>query len=216
MARLQTFAKDLQLATAGLSPQAIAPALAAFARSELAKVIADGTGSAVYDKYVNGVKDADESTVTPPGPIVYDFVWWGDIVQFALQYAIERSPIKSGRYRKSWFVMVDGNPTSDFRNIGRASRITIVNDQPYHRKIDVGHMRMSVPPGVVEDTRRAVMRIWGNLITAKRTMIQLPGGYTLKGHFTRGIRPYARRKLQKDTKAGSKMTYPCLVLEMKV
>jgi hypothetical protein len=49
----------------------------------------------------------------------------------------------------------------------------------------------------------------------KRTMIPLPGGHVLKGHFRRGIGQFARTKLRKDTAAGSQMSYPALVLAMR-
>lgn len=215
MARLQTFAKDLQLATAGIAPQNIARELAQFARDELARSIADGEGSPVYDRYVNGIKDAPESAVVPPGPIVYDFIWWQEIVEYALQYLVERSPVHSGRYKQSWMVLADGSPIADVRDIPIASTVTIVNDQPYARKIDVGHMRMSVPPFLIEDARQAVNRIFGNIITARRSLIDLPSAYTLKGYFRRGVRPRARTKLRADTKAGAKMTYPALILSMR-
>lgn len=213
--RLQSFAKDIQLATAGISPQNIARELALFAQSELAKAIADGEGSSQYNRYVNGNLDAPESSVVPPGPIVYDFIWWQEIVEYALQYLIERSPNKSGRYKHSWFVMVAGTPVSDLTQIPLTAEVMITNDQPYHRKIDVGHMHMSVPPFIVEEARLAVNRIFGNIITARRTLVSLPNGYVLKGYFRRGVRPRARTKLRKDTQAGAVMTYPALVLQMR-
>jgi hypothetical protein len=216
MARLQTFARDIQLATAGISPQNISAELAKFSRQELANVIQSGEGSPQYDIYVNGNFGASETSVVAPGPILYIFSWWDDIATFALQYLIDRSPESSGRYKNSWFIMVGGQVIADPKKIPPTSSVILTNDQPYHRKIDVGHMKMSVPPGVVEDARKAVMSIWGNLITAKRTLIQLPGGYVLKGHFTKGIRPHARTKLRPDTQAGAPMTYPALLLEMRV
>jgi hypothetical protein len=215
MARLKTFAQDLQLATAGIAPQNIAAELAKFARSELAAVIADGTGSSNYNKFVNGHEGADEGTVVPPGPIVYDFIWWEEIVVYALQFLVERGPERSGRYKQSWLIQADGKQVSDPKQIGAASQVSLVNHQPYSRKIDVGHMHMSVPHGIIEDARTAVMSIFGNMITAKRTMIQLPGGYILKGHFRRGVRPHSRTKLRKDVMAGMPMTYPTLLLQMR-
>src|SRR4029077_11865701 len=108
MARLQTFEKDLTLATAAIAPQNVARTLAEFAKAQLAEVIASGEGSPVYDRYVNGVLGAPESAVVPPGPILYDFIWWQEIIAYALQHLVERSPERSGRYKRSWFVMVDG------------------------------------------------------------------------------------------------------------
>lgn len=216
MARISTFAKDLQLATAGISPENIAKELAAFARSELSKAIQEGEGSERYERYVNGNLGAAEETVVPPGPILYVFHWWREIIEFALQSAVERSPEKSGRYKQSWFVMTTGGVIKSFDEIPINSTVILTNNQPYSRKIDVGHMRMSVPPGVIEDVRKMVMSRFGNFVTTKRTMIPLPGGYILKGHFRRGYRPYARTKLRADTQAGAQMTYPALILSMKV
>ena len=215
MARLQTFAKDLELATAGIAPENIARELAEFAKAELAAAIARGEGSPLYDRYVNGVLGAPESAVVPPGPILYDFMWWQEIVTFALQYLVERSPVRSGRYKRSWLVMVDGRPAPDPAAIPLNAEVALVNDQPYSRKIDVGHMKMSVPPHVIEDARQAVVRIFGNMITARRTLIELPGGYVLKGRFRKGAGVGARKGLRKDTQAGQPLTYPALVLTMR-
>ena len=216
MPRISTFAKDLQLATAGIAPENIGKELAAFARSELANAIQEGEGPERYERYVNGRLGAQEETVVPPGPILYVFHWWREIVEFALQTAVERSPEKSGDYKKSWFIMTPGGVVKSFDDIPINSTVVLTNNRPYARKIDVGHMRMTVPPGIVEDVRRAVMARFGNFVIAKRTMIPLPGGYVLKGHFRRGYRPFARTKLRPDTMAGAQMTYPALVLSMKV
>ncbi len=207
--------KDLQLITAGMQPAAIAPALAAFARAELAKSIANGEGSPNYQKFVNGVEGADESTVTPPGPIVYEFNWWHDIVPFALQTLIELSPEDSGAFKKSWFVMADGQTIADPAKIETASVVQITNDQPYSRSIDVGHKRYRMGHQIIDTARQRVNSVFGNMITARREMILLPGGYILKGHFRRGFRQHARRKLRPDASAGQPMTYPCLNLQMR-
>lgn len=215
MARLQSMQKDLQLCVDSISPENIAAQLAKFARSELSNAIQDGEGSAIYDKYINGREGVEEETVVPPGPILYVFSWWDDIVKYALQYLIERSPEKTGRYKTAWQVMVNGQVVADPKTIPISSDVMIINTEPYSRKIDVGHMRMSVPPFVVEDARLKVMSIFGNIVMAKRIMVPLPGGYILKGRFRRGIRPHARRKIRPDTQAGAAMTYPALLLQMR-
>jgi hypothetical protein len=215
MARISTFARDLKFATAGIEPEMIAPKLAAFARQKLAEVIQSGEASERYDKFINGREGAEEETVVFPGPIFYRFKYWREIIEFTLQSLAERSPDKSGRYKRSWFVMTPGGRAKNFDDISINATVIFCNDQPYSRKIDVGHMRMSVPPGVVEDVRRMVMSKFGNMVTAKRTMIPLPGGYVLKGRFRRGYREFARRKLRRDTAAGAQMTYPALLINMR-
>lgn len=210
----KNFSRDLQIATAGMTPQSVAPALAAFARSELAAAIANGAASKIYDRYVNGRPGAPEESVIVPGPIEYNFQVWPEIVEFTLQALVDRSPEKAGRYKRSWFVMAAGGRVKKISDIPNGADVTFCNDQPYSRKIDVGHMRMSVPPGIVEDVRKMVLARFGNMISARRTMMPLPNGYILKGHFARGAGRFARQKLRRDTAAGSQMLYPALVLSL--
>lgn len=219
MARIQTFAKDVQLATAGLSQEQIAPALANFARAELQSAISEGIGSPTYTKYVNGREGADEGTVVPPGPIVYDFIWWREIVEYALQVLVENSPIKTGRYQSSWVVLQNGFQVSNWNAIPINAQVMLVNTQPYARKIDTGFMDTRGYLGV-DRARRSVMSLFGNMVMCRGTMVELPSGpppapYTLRGIFKRGIRPFARKKLRADTRAGAAMKYPALRIEMR-
>ena len=215
MARLKSIRRDLQLATEHIAPDQVAAALATYAKDSLREAIQTGEATTLYDIWVNGRLGASESTVVPPGPILYEFQWWKEIVEFGLAALVARSPEKSGRYKRSWFAMVNGVVISDYDSIPVEAEIILTNNQPYSRKIEVGHMVMSVPPGVVEDCRRTVMSRFGNMITVKATMITLPGGYVLKGVFRKGVRPMARTKLRKDTMAGAQMTYPSLKLSMR-
>jgi len=214
--RLQTFAEDIKFATKGIAPEAINAELAKFAKAELASYIGSGEGSPIYERFVNDVPGAPEESVSAPGPILYLFSWWPEIIEFALEFLIARSPERSGRYKQSWFVMVNGaERVTEFADIPVDATVTVTNDQPYSRKIEVGHMTMSVPPGVVEDGKQAVQHQYGAIIDVRKTMMLLAGGYVLKGHFTKGARKFSRTRLQRDTMAGQQETYPALVLKMK-
>lgn len=215
MARIQSFAQDLKLATAGLAPNVIAQELANFARAELAARIRSGEASPRYDRFVNGVAGADENTVVPPGPIVYDFHWWNEVLEYAVETLQERSPVRSGRFRRSWFVMVNNQPVVDYSQIPIGAEVIVTNDQPYSRKIEVGYMQMSVPHGVAEDSMAKIKRRFGNVVEIRKAMIKLPNGYILKGVFRRGIRPQSRTNLRRDTMAGAEMTYPALIFKMR-
>ncbi len=207
--------RRLVLATADLAPEAIAGELARFARRSLSEAIQSGEASDRYETFVNGREGVPEEMVEPPGPIVYIFNWWRDIIEFGLSALVDRSPERSGRYKRSWFAMVNGTPVSDYDRIPPSAVVYLTNNQPYSRKIEVGYMEMSVPPGVVEDCALTVKRRFGNTFDIKATMITLPNGYILKGVFRRGIRPQSRKKLRRDTMAGAVMTYPSLRLEMR-
>lgn len=207
--------RDIALATAGLEPDAIARELADLARRSLADVIASGEASPIYDRWVNGRKDADESAVVPPGPIVYVFSYWEPIIAFALDFLRRRSPVKTGRYQSSHIVMVGGQAMRPDAQIGGDEDVTIVDTQPYARKIEVGHMRMSVPDGVYQDARRAVSAKFRGMVRVEFRMIHLPGGYILKGVFRRGHKPKARTRIQRDTRAGERVTYPAIIMSMR-
>lgn len=204
MARPQAFERELRIATAGLEPQAIAKLLAQTARKALAEAQAEGSAPERYVRVVNGRIGAPEDSVIPPGPIVYEFAWLSEVATYALAFARERSPVRSGRYKRSWFVMVNGTATRALDAIPSGAEVILTNDQPYSRKIEVGAMKMRVPPGVVEDTRQAVMRRFGNIVTAQRRFINLAGAYTLRQDGGR-----------KDRAAGKQLTYPALVLTMR-
>lgn len=215
MARFETFYEDVILATADLAPEAIEKELAKFARAGLAEAIASGEGSPIYEKFINGRAGAEEETVVAPGPIVYEFSWWPEIIDFALEFLRKRSPRKSGEFQNAWFVMVNGTRVSDWEDVPINAIVTITNDRPYARKIEVGHMKMSVPHGVAEAGRLAVRRQYGSIVDVRKTLMTLPGGYILKGHFTKGVREFSRTVLRRDVMAGEAVTYPALVMSMK-
>lgn len=133
--------------------------------------------------------------------VVYQFSRIAQAAAYALGFAIARSPLRSGAYRKSWFVVVDGQRwTGSIDDIPLGTEVMITNDRPYARKIEVGAMRMSVRAGVVEATRQAVQRAFPALL-CEVTYLRLPGGYVLRG-----------RSRRKDRQAGQPLTYPALIM----
>lgn len=204
MARPQAFERELRLATAGLSKDNIRRQLAAFAKQELAKVQRSGEAPERYVRTVNGRIGAPEESVEPPGPIVYSFNVLPDVAEYALAFAKERSPVRSGRFKKSWFVMVNGRETRSLESIPLEAEVILTNSQPYSRKIEVGAMKMRVPPGVVEDTKQAVMRRFGNIVTAQKRFIPLSGAYVLR-----------RENRRKDRASGKQLLYPALVVSLR-
>ena len=223
MAKFETFDRDIKIATAGLSEEAISAALAKFARSELARVIQSGQGTAAYSRFVNGREGAAEESVKAPGPIVYVFSWWESIIRDALSALVAVSPSKSGRFVKSFIVIANGRLVADFSDIEGASEVIITNAQPYVRKIQVGAMKMSVPPRIFEQARKALLaKYTQQLVSCQVTFLNIQGGvhplipYILKGHqrsvsVSKSGRSSSRRK---DTAAGQPLTYPALVLNM--
>lgn len=91
-----------------LSPEAQSRALAVRARRELAGQIAAGRGSKSYRTFVDGREGVSEDVVAPAphGQIVYRFNHLGAVVTFALSFLVNRSPMRSGTYRRSFYIGV--------------------------------------------------------------------------------------------------------------
>jgi hypothetical protein len=209
------------------------------ARERVGELIRAGVGSPAYTLFVDHRAGGPEETVKlDRGNITYLFARLSEAVSFALADARRRSPVESGRYRDSWFIVVNGQPwTAGIKDIPFGSQVMITNAEPYHRKIDTGGMRMRVPPGIVEAVRQDVQKQFPGL-EANRTFISIPSGtdsrgdpvpYVLKTHgresglgfdakkeggFFRRHPPRASRRA--DRRAGETMTYPALVIAERI
>lgn len=198
---MRAFERELKIATAGLDEKTVNMMLAQTAREALHGAIQAGEASNEYQRFVNGREGASEDEVKAPGPILYVFSYQSEVATFAVKWAQENSPVRSGRYRKSWFVLVNGRKTVDPSKIQEGVPFIVTNDQPYARKIHVGHMKMKVPPGIVERLRQAIRQRFGNTVTAEVKFITLAGGYRLK-----------RGTGKKGSRGGDQMTYPAVVV----
>lgn len=235
MARFETFARDIQLATAGISQEAISAELATFAKLEVARVIKTGEGSANYTRFVDGIEGAPEESVEAPGPILYQFAWWDEVITTALSELVARSPRRSGRYVNSFVVLASQQIVSGYSDISGAAEVVIFNAQPYTRKIEVGAMTMSVAPRHFDRARSALVRKFGangsfridirflNIASGIHPLVP----YVLKGEYGRhrsaqlgaakaGTLQHGFKKLHRRQAldAGKPITYPALVINM--
>ncbi|MER8560181.1 hypothetical protein [Mesorhizobium sp. M0578] len=225
MAGFQFFERDLKLATAGMEPEAINNALAAFAKQELKRVIGEGIASSNYERYVNGVRDAPEEAVQAPGPIVYEFVNWPLVINAALVELQKRSPRKSGRFASSFIVIVARRiVVTDFTKLRSDAEIIITNFQPYVRKAEVG--MLGIPElRLFKGTSRVLTSRFAGAFTFESKFLNVPGGihagmpYRLKGDGKIRMAVQNRRSIAfrsgRDTlksKAGQQLTYPSIII----
>lgn len=88
--------------------------------------------------------------------IIYRFLDMQEVVAFALETLRSFSPVGSigdehpGLYRDSHTVFIDGRVVKDVAGWRPGQQINISNPVPYARKIEVGHMKVNVPPHVYE------------------------------------------------------------------
>lgn len=204
MARPQAFERELKIATAGLEPDAIRALLAKTAKEALSEAQRSGDAPANFRRFVNGREGVSEEQVNPPGPIVYEFSWLPEITEYGLAFWKERAPKESGDYARSVIVLVNGRQTSNFTAIAPDAEVVIVATVPYARKVEVGAMKMRVPPGIAQDTRQAILRRFGNVVQAEVRFINLAGGYVLRRNHGRAGR-----------RAGQEVTYPAVIVTMR-
>lgn len=206
-------ARSIRLfADRNLSSDALSAHLAKTAIMARDDLVRSGNAAPHWTTYVDGRQGVPESQVRPDGAIVYRFNVLGLATVFALSYCMTRSPVRSGAYRKAWFVAVDGKPwRDDLNDIPDSAEVMIVNPLPYARKIDTGAMkRMSVPPGIVEGARQVTQRRFPTVVASRR-FVNIPPGLVDGAPYT-----LRRNGVRKDRAAGQSLTYPALILSSRV
>ncbi|MFT9291398.1 hypothetical protein [Gluconobacter oxydans] len=214
MASPRSVARNIRLfRDQALSPAAQSARLAAVAIKARDQAVLSGDAPPHWVTIVDGRQGAPETSVQPDGFILYKFNVMGLAAQATLQLCKDRSPVRSGRYRDSWMVVVDGRPwAQDVADIPEGVSVMIVNPQPYARKIDTGAMKnMSVPPGIVDAVRKLVQRKFPTVNTA-RAFVTIPSGLVKNA-------PYVLRRSKgrsKSRAAGTSMTYPAMILTKRI
>lgn len=221
----------------GASTQGLQAAVARQSRLIRDTAIQQGRASPVFITKVDGKRNAAEETVSlAGGTITYVFSQLAQAANWALDECRKRSPVRSGAFRKSWAVLVDGKLWDAApATIPMGSEVWIVNTMPYARKIEVGGQKIKVDPKIVEAVRQIVPRRF-NGITAQRAFKPLAGGrdarggpvpyilkgagiasglsWTRKGGWARKHTPYVSKRA--DRQAGEQVLYPTLILTERI
>lgn len=174
------------------------------ARAGLAAFLARQQERPAYRIEVDGHVASSEASVKPFGVIVYRFMRMPQIARFAIVTARELSPVASGRYQHSWFLLADDREVTEMAVPETVQRLILCNEQPYSRKINVRGARLrGVPPGIVERVRQLTLRRYGAIVNANIEYITLKGGHVLK-------------RTRRSAKAGRPLTYLALVITPRV
>lgn len=207
MAR-SAFEQVIELQLKRFSPEEAKRRHIAIARQGLASFMSRQESKPTVAIETDGRPATSENSVRPFGVITYRFLRMREVARFARDEAIRLSPEKSGRYKRSWFLMVDRREMAAEQIPHTAAMILLTNDTPYSRKIHVRGARLeNVPPGIVERVRQLVLRKYRTIITAEIRFITLGGGYQLKGR---------SRRRRKDTAPGRALTYPAIEIKPRV
>jgi hypothetical protein len=208
VAGFEHYDRELRLALEGQEPEAQRRELAAFARTSVAELIASGQASPDYERFVNGRAGALEETVELPGPIVYVFTNWTLAIETALAELQKRVPRKSGRYARSFIVVVGGSEITDYDEIPPKAEVVILNFQPYTRKMEVGE-NGEAGDRHFDLARGAFNRRFSGAFRASVQFLNVTSGL-------RPDMPYilkrGGRSRRKDRQSGQAISYPALIL----
>jgi len=200
-----------------LSPAQLGRFAGNYAKQHHDAMVSSGHAPAVYQRFVNGVLDAPETSIriTPdhPGVILYKGTSLLAAATFALQICREKSvvgpgPYGAGTYRESWVLFADGRPTSIDQFPPATEQAIVVNYTPYSRKLEM--MRRSRRPAfqVTQIAADATKERYGG-VAVRRQFVTLPGIPMGRAKFRV---PYV---LQRPPRTGEIMLYPAVVIAIK-
>jgi hypothetical protein len=199
------FEQVIRLNLAKFSPEAAKQKHIEIARDALAAFMARQSVKPGVQIFTDGQPAANENSVKPFGIITYRFLRLREICAFAITQAQALSPVDTGRYRKSWFFLVNQQEVALEAIPEDATQVILTNDQPYSRKINVGAKGFEryAPPGICEKVRVLVNAKYGALVDTKVDFITLVGGYQLMHPIKRGV------------VTQTELTYPATVMNAK-
>jgi len=114
------------------------------------QILADDAAKGLYptwEAYANHPGNSNLESVVLPGPIVYNYRYLVDLIEFALDELRRQSPVSSGNYKRSHTVYVNDQPVGDTipKTISASDQIYIANPVPYARRLEVGKRRNGAP-----------------------------------------------------------------------
>ena len=164
MARLQSVGARFEIA-AQASLAETHRLLVATAKAQHSAVMKADPRPGSFRRWVDGREGAPEDSVKPTGVILYVYDRLEEVVRFAMDRLFANSPVRSGAYRSSHTLFLNGAAVRNLRGWKEGDEVAISNTVPYARKIELGVMRMRVPATdhVYERSHREVRRRFGNV-----------------------------------------------------
>jgi hypothetical protein len=162
-----------------ISPEARSLELALFAWRELAeaqRINQQALGRVPrHDTFVDGRAGAEVETVRPDGVVVFEFEMLQDIFAQIGEMLVQASPVRTGRYARSFLFLADGVAVDPVGAVPPAEEYVFVSSVPYARKIENGLSPMA-PEGVFQAVAAVAKRRFGNMAAIRFTHVVLRTG----------------------------------------
>jgi hypothetical protein len=197
-------------------------AAADFVRAGIAE--ADSTNQRILGRVpprtitVDGRKGAALETVNPNGGnVVVEYEIFVDVLRQIANLLLERSPVRSGKYRRGHTLFADGREVPIGGEIPLADEYVFINTVPYARKIEVGKTKagrafvIQVPNRIYERTAKDAKSRFGNSADISFGYRQAQGAYTLRRTNASGNTGGGRN----DRHAGASLTSPSITVRTR-
>lgn len=139
--------------------------------------------------YANTPGNTNLESVILPGPIVYKYQYFEEIIQAIMEDLRRSSPVQSGAYVQGHTLFINGEPVPDDRMPPYADGmdIFIANTVPYARRIEVGKTTsgrafvIQVAPHIYERVAKRAQARFGNIAGISHGYASIPKAHTIKG-----------------------------------
>lgn len=139
-----------------------------------------------WEAYANRPGNSNLESVVLPGPIVFNYRYLSDLVQFALDELRKQSPRDSGKYKDSHTVYVNGSPvgTTVPKTIQPGDTIMIANPVPYARRLEIGRAQHGARPFLISVPNRIYERVTDMVKAQGKGRSKVKMGYVDLGAWT--------------------------------
>jgi hypothetical protein len=224
-AALQSFRRTVTITWPKNAEEGAQKALVRIAKAGHAKIMAEQTARSGhapdFESYGNFPGRPVEQ-VELPGPVVYRYKYFKEILNFALQALREASPVRSGLYRDSHTLYINGiSVTNAPPNIRSSDEIYIANPVAYARRLEVGLTEsgrpfvIQVPPRIYERTRQKLIARFGKVATFQMTYITAPQAYTIQGKLPSHYIAKGGVRRKRRQRVGAAVQSPAILISVK-
>jgi hypothetical protein len=176
--KLNAVARELSLASMGLTGDAFRRFHAELAQKELQRVLNDSRGAAgrepYYLQFVDGRQGAALDSVKLGGVIEFTFDHIAEIATEAWELLKQLSPVdrspdaRAPAYRDHHAIFINGAEVKDLSGLKPGDEVLFANLLPYARKIEQGSSAQA-PNGVYEVAQKTLRQRYGKLLYIEMT-----------------------------------------------
>lgn len=175
-----------------------------------------------FDFYANYQGNRNLDSVVLPGPIVYNYRYFREILDAALKLLRDASPVQSGLYRDSHTLYLNGAPiTGSVPNIRAEDEIFVSNPVPYSRRLEVGRTKSGAPfvkqvgPNIYERVRQKLIARFGKVASFSLIYITVPNAHVISGGLSSHYLGKGNVRRKRRQKVGAAVQSPAIMIAMK-